>query len=101
MNKNGTLAKEITKNLKFWYPDIKMLNDFGIFAEGAVLGKGALRNLILDKNIAKNLMLHTINANFMIKEATNGLVLVKLSLNHYLHQTVIVKMLICLKKASE
>ncbi|MHA3888440.1 Mbov_0399 family ICE element protein [Metamycoplasma hominis] len=51
--KNGTLAKEITKNLKFWYPDIKMLNDFGIFAEGAVLGKGALRNLILDKNIAK------------------------------------------------
>ena len=50
----NTLFSNITKHLKFWYPNIDNLNDFGIFAEASVLGKGALRNLIVDKHIDKN-----------------------------------------------
>ncbi|MDC8914656.1 Mbov_0399 family ICE element protein [Metamycoplasma hyosynoviae] len=50
----STLNKKITEKLKFWYPKIDILNDYGIFAEASVLGKGALRNLIVDKNIIKN-----------------------------------------------
>lgn len=45
----GTLSKQIVKDLSFWYPNLDDLNDFGIFAEAQVLGKGALRNLKIDE----------------------------------------------------
>ena len=50
----STLQQKITEKLKFWYPKIDILNDYGLFAEASVLGKGALRNLIVDKNVIKN-----------------------------------------------
>ncbi|GIZ06661.1 Mbov_0399 family ICE element protein [Metamycoplasma salivarium] len=52
----GTLYSNITKHLKFMYPNIKSIsnNDLGILAEASVLGKGALRNLFLSKETKNN-----------------------------------------------
>jgi len=46
------LNDEIMKKLRFVYPNLNWLNDFGIFAEASVLGKGALRNIFKDKNLS-------------------------------------------------
>lgn len=48
----NSLNDEIMKKLRFVYPNLNWLNDFGIFAEASVLGKGALRNIFKDKNLS-------------------------------------------------
>ncbi|WP_027333078.1 Mbov_0399 family ICE element protein [Mycoplasmopsis gallinarum] len=49
----NALSEKITRTLKFWYPNMQNLNDYGIFANASVLGKGALRSLTIDENIKK------------------------------------------------
>lgn len=50
--KNKLFSDELKEQLRFVYPNIKITTDkadFGIYAEANVLGKGALRNLVVDK----------------------------------------------------